>query len=149
MPLILCQKCANVQKNCRFKIFCAETRNKILAENYAPPWKISWWRPWDGKQSVAIPCNLKRITAYVTCFCVKYTKIFSRSFDVCSKILTLPDAEKYHEKIRLPRAPAGDGKCVCKDLGLIQYPISPGNYTRGLQSDVSHVPTSHSLFFVA
>ena len=37
---------------------------------------------------------------------------------------------------------------LCKDLGLIQYPFSPGNYTPGLQSDVSHVPTSHPLFFV-
>ena len=41
------------------------------------------------------------------------------------------------------------GGGICKDLGLIQYPISPGNYTPGLQSDVSHVPTSHPLFFVA
>ena len=40
------------------------------------------------------------------------------------------------------------GGGICKDLGLIQYPISLGNYTPDLQSDVSHVPTSHPLFFV-
>ena len=39
------------------------------------------------------------------------------------------------------------GGGICKDLGLIQYPISLGNYTPDLQSDVSHVPTSQPLFF--
>ena len=44
-PLSFSPKNAKIAKNCRFYTFCK--KREKMAENYAPPWKISWWRQWS------------------------------------------------------------------------------------------------------
>ena len=61
-----------------FKLFVQKHEKKFLAENYAPPWKISWCRPWwlyrEGSQTFSN--RISTLSFFLHASCMGVTKKF-------------------------------------------------------------------------